>query len=183
MTKAHVRLRVLRQLRQQEEDERARKSQVVWRKVRRLPAFRQAKVVCCYVALPYEVQTWGMIEEMLAGGKRVVVPVVDARRHALQLSEVRDLTTDLAPGAFGVWEPRPRCRRFIPPSAVDLVMVPGLAFDRRGHRVGHGYGYFDRLLARLPAAVPTVGLAFRFQLLDHLPTLPHDYAVQRVLTA
>jgi 5-formyltetrahydrofolate cyclo-ligase len=66
---------------------------------------------------------------------------------------------------------------------VDLVFVPGLAFDRRGHRLGYGHGYFDRFLAKLPDATPTVGLAFRFQLLDRLPVSTHDRAVSRVLTA
>jgi 5-formyltetrahydrofolate cyclo-ligase len=66
---------------------------------------------------------------------------------------------------------------------VDLVLVPGVAFDRQGHRLGHGLGYFDRFLSRVPKTTPTVGLAFRFQLLDRLPAASHDRAVQTVLTA
>ena len=66
---------------------------------------------------------------------------------------------------------------------LDLVLVPGLAFDRRGHRLGHGHGYFDRFLARVPKATSTVGLAYRFQLLDRLPAATHDRAVQTILTA
>ncbi len=148
----------------------------------RLTAFRRAGTVCCYVALPYEVQTWRMIEEMLTLGKRVVGPVVHRRSKRLSLSEIRDPAADLTPGAFGVWEPRASRRRPVPLEDVDRVLVPGLAFDRRGHRLGHGLGYFDRLLARVPKTTPTVGLAFRFQLLKHLPAAPHDRAVQTVLT-
>ena len=146
-------------------------------------AFRRAAMVCCYVALPYEVQTWRMIEAMLKNGKRVAVPVVERRAKRLWLSEVRDPATELAPGAFNVLEPIPSARRPVRERDVDLVVVPGLAFDRRGHRLGHGYGYFDRFLARLPKETPTVGLAFRFQLLDRLPTTAHDHAIQTVLTA
>ena len=149
----------------------------------RLKAFREAKTVCCYVALPYEVQTWRMIEQMLVRGKRVVVPVAQPRTKRLRLSEVRDLAKDLAPGAFGVWEPVRSAMRPVPVRALDLVLVPGLAFDRQGHRLGHGHGYFDRFLARLPEAARTVGLAYRFQLLDHLPAAAHDHAVQTILTA
>jgi len=174
---------MLRQLKQQKEDRRRRSSEAIRRKVFRLTAFRRAKTVCCYVALPYEVQTWRMIEGMLQRGKRVVVPVAHPRTTRLELSEIRDPTAELAPGAYGVHEPVRTARRPVRLRDVHLVLVPGLAFDRRGHRLGHGHGYFDRFLARLPKATPTVGLAFRSQLLDRLPVAAHDHAVQQILTA
>jgi 5-formyltetrahydrofolate cyclo-ligase len=124
-----------------------------------------------------------MIEEMLAQGKRVVVPVTQPRRKRLGLCEIHDPATELARGAFGVFEPRASVRRPVRANALDLVLVPGVAFDRWGHRLGHGHGYFDRFLARLPNTTPTVGLGFRFQLLDRLPTAAHDRALQTVLTA
>ncbi|HEX9781059.1 MAG TPA: 5-formyltetrahydrofolate cyclo-ligase [bacterium] len=178
-----LRARMLQQLKTQREDVRRRKSNAIWRQVRRLTAFRRAATVCCYVALPYEVQTWQMIEGMLAQGKRVVVPIVSRRSRVLRLCEIREPDTELVPGAFGVLEPRRGARRTVPGRRVDLVLVPGLAFDRRGGRLGHGHGYFDRLLARLPGSTKTVGLAFRSQLFDRLPTSLHDYTVHRVLTA
>ena len=183
MTKGELRKTLLDRLRQQKEEARRRSNEAIWRKVHRLTAFRRAATVCCYVALPYEVQTRRMIEEMLKIGKRVVVPVTRRHSKRLWLSEVRDPDRDLAPGAFGVPEPVPTARRPVPARELDLVFVPGLAFDRRGHRLGHGHGYFDRFLARLPKATPTVGLAFRFQLLARLPVSNRDYAVQTVLTA
>ena len=183
MSKGQLRTNLLRRLKQQKEDDRRRRSEAIWRKVSRLTAFRRAKLVCCYVALPYEVQTWRMIEDMLSRGKRVVVPVTQPRTKRLRLSEVRVPADELAPGAFGVWEPRPSARRPVRAQELDLVLVPGIAFDRRGDRIGHGHGYFDRFLARLPRTIPTVGLAFRFQLFDRLPTAAHDHAVQAVLTA
>ena len=183
MTKGQLRTTLIRRLKQQEEHERRRSSEEIWRKVIRLTAFRRARTVCCYVALPYEVQTWRMIEEMLIRGKRVVVPLAQPRTKQLLLSEVRDPTTELARGAFGVREPVASARRPVPVRELDLVLVPGIAFDRQGHRLGHGHGYFDRLLARIPKAIPTIGLAFRFQLHDRLPTAAHDLAVSRVLTA
>lgn len=140
-------------------------------------------MVGCYVGLPYEVQTWQLIEAMLAKGKRVAVPWVQPRTKRIMFSELRDPAMDLAPGAFRVWEPRPSARRPIPVNQLDLLMVPGLAFDGRGHRLGHGFGYFDRCLARLGTRIPTVGLAYRFQLLERLPTAAHDCAVSTVLAA
>ncbi len=172
---------MLRQLKTQPEEARRRNSEAIRRKVYRLAVFRRADAVCCYVSLPYEVETRQLIAQMLATGKRVVVPRVRAK--GLELRELRDPDAELRPGAFGVPEPDPRACRRVDPSALDLVLVPGVAFDRRGNRLGHGGGYFDRLLARLPRATPTVGLCFEFQLLDRVPTDLHDHAVQTVVSA
>ena len=183
MDKRQLRTRVLRQLKTQKEDDRRRRSAVIRRKLRRLAVFRRAKTVACYVSLPYEVETRQLIKQMFRDGKRVVVPMVKQPTRILQSSEVRDLETDLTPGAFGVWEPKPSARRPVRVDDVDLFVVPGLAFDRRGHRLGHGQGCFDRLLARVPKTTSTVGVCFGFQLLDRLPTRPHDQAVRTVLSA
>ncbi len=180
MTKRQLRRRLLRQLKQQKEDDRRRRSTVIRRKLRHLEVFQKAKTVVCYVSLSYEVETWQLIEQMFHARKRVVVPVV--RKDQLRLSELRD-PTELAPGAFGVWEPPRSARRPVSSKDVDLVLVPGLAFDRTGYRLGHGHGYFDRLLSRLPRATPRVGLCFDFQLLDRLPHQPHDQPVHTVVSA
>ena len=136
--------------------------------------------MCCYVSLPDEVQTGPLITQMLEAGKRVVVPKVQGRR--LALSEVKDPARELAPGAFGVLEPTGALRP-VPVTRLDLVLVPGIAFDRRGHRLGRGEGYFDRFLARVPKAIPTIGICYDFQLVDRLPTDPHDQAVRTVISA
>jgi 5-formyltetrahydrofolate cyclo-ligase len=181
MTKREVRRLMKRRLNAQPKEERLRKSLLIWRKLTRLAAFRRAAWVCTYVALPYEVQTWQMIEKMLEAGKRVVVPWVLSTGE-LALCEIREPLADLAPGAFGVLEPVVRNRKSVALDQLDLVLVPGLAFDAQGHRLGHGKGYYDRLLAKLPDGVPTVGLGYDFQLLKRLPAEPHDRAVTRVLT-
>ena len=179
--KRQLRSILLRRLKTQPEEDRRRKSEAIQRQVSRLEAFHAAGVVCCYVSLSYEVETRQLIAQMLKSGKRVVVPRVNAQD--VELCELRDPERELAPGAFGVLEPsREACRR-VDSSALDLALVPGVAFDRHGNRLGQGGGYFDRLLARLPGTTATVGLCFDFQLLDHLPTDPHDQAVQAVLSA
>jgi len=118
---------------------------------------------------------------MLELGKRVVVPRV--KNHQLQLSQLHDPLTELTRGSFGVWEPTAEAFRPMRLQDIELVVVPGLAFDRRGYRLGHGWGYFDRLLARLPSTTSRIGLCFDFQRCDRLPTNPHDQAVQTVLSA
>ena len=179
--KRRIRTRILHALREHTEEQRRRKSEAIWRKLQRLGVFRRAKTVLCYVSLPDEVQTGPLIMQMLEAGKRVVVPHV--RGEDLVLSQLRDLGRDLAPGSFGVLEPKPDAVRPVPAQELDLVLVPGLAFDRRGHRLGRGRGYFDRLLARLPDTTSTIGVCFDFQLFDRLPTDPHDQAVGVVVHA
>ena len=181
MTKQALRTTLLRRLKQQEEGERLRKSEAIRRRLARVGVFRQAKTVGCYVSLSYEVETRRLITQMLEAGKRVVVPVVRGKR--LILSELRDPERDLSPGAHGVLEPGSSAVRSVPLQDVDLMLVPGVGFDQFGHRLGHGLGYFDRFLARLPKTTATIGLCFDFQQLDRLPIAPHDYAVQRVLAA
>ncbi|MBI2094354.1 MAG: 5-formyltetrahydrofolate cyclo-ligase [Candidatus Omnitrophica bacterium] len=183
IAKQNVRKRLLSDLKQQKEEVRRQRSEEIWRKVHRLTAFRRARVVFCYVALPYEVQTRRMIEEMLTIGKRVVVPRMRSRVKALALSELRDPAKELVRGRFGVWEPSRSKRRTVRWRDIELALVPGIAFDQSGKRLGHGFGYFDRFLARLPKQASTVGLAFRFQVLDHLPAEAHDIPVKRVLSA
>jgi len=173
-----LRVQLLHQLKTQEEEARRRKSEAIRRKLWRLAVFRSARTILCYVSLPHEVQTWQLIHEMLETGKRVVVPKVHGK--TLQLSVVRNPHRELARGRFGVWEPRRL--RHVRPEELDLALVPGLAFDRTRHRLGHGHGYFDRLLARLPKSIPTIGLCFAFQRVNHLPARPHDQTVHTVLS-
>ena len=180
MEKTQLRQRVRARLQRQREETRRRKSEAVWRKLQRLTVFRRAKTVCCYVSLPDEVQTGPLIMQMLEAGKRVVVPKVQGRR--LALSEIKDPARELAPGAFGVLEPKGALRP-VALERLDLVLVPGLAFDRRGHRLGRGEGYFDRFLARVPETTPTIGVCYDFQLVDRLPNEPHDQAVGVVISA
>lgn len=181
MDKSRLRKQVYARLQRQREDTRRRKSEAVWRRLQRLKVFRLAKTVCCYVSLPDEVQTGPLITQMLEAGKRVVVPKVQGRR--LALSEVKDPARELVPGAFGVLEPKPGAFRPVAMERLDLVLVPGLAFDRRGHRLGRGEGYFDRFLARVPEDIPTIGICYDFQLVDRLPNEPHDQAVGAVISA
>lgn len=164
----------------QKEADRRRKSEAIRRKLVRLAVYRRATMVACYVSLPYEVETHRLIHDMLKTGKRVAVPYVRGRQ--VKWSELRNLVRELRPGAFGVLEPQPSTRRPVRAQELDVVLVPGVAFDRHGHRLGHGQGYFDRFLDTLPATIPAIGLCFDFQLVAALPHEPHDHPVDAVLT-
>ncbi len=147
--------------------------------VKSLPEFQRARTVHCYVSWRNEVDTRQLIRDMLASGRRVVVPVVDLKHHALRHSEITRFE-DLAPGTFGILEPRPDRFRTVAPQELDLVIVPGVMFDFHGNRIGFGGGYYDGFLRLVTC--PKVGLAYRFQLVERLPHRADDEPVDIIVT-
>lgn len=144
-----------------------------------LAEMRGARVVLAYAAMPAELDLDAWLRRLLHGGVAVLLPRVDGDR--LQVAPVGDLARDLAPGWRGVREPHPDVPA-VRPDTVDAAVVPGLAFDARGGRLGYGGGHFDRLLAELPAAVDVVGVAFDVQLTSMVPAAAHDRSVDLVVT-
>jgi 5-formyltetrahydrofolate cyclo-ligase len=145
------------------------------------PAWRESRVVLGYASFRQEVDTFPLLEEVLARGKELVLPRVVRASRSLHLLRVKDLAADLRPGYQGILEPDPARCSSVDPGLIDLVLVPGVVFDRRGFRLGYGGGYYDRLLASLPRAV-RVGLAFSLQVVEELPVLPHDLPVDVLVT-
>jgi 5-formyltetrahydrofolate cyclo-ligase len=179
--KKSLRKEILSLLAGQSAEERDRKSLAIQEKLFRHPFFRKADTVCFFVSLPREVDTHPMIERALAEKKKVLVPRVDLENKELKLKEVRDLHRDLMPGVLGILEPQASA----PDGRLDQIgclIVPALAFDEKGYRLGRGGGFYDRLLSKLPVGAHTIGLGFSFQLLDSIPLEDHDRAVESVLT-
>jgi 5-formyltetrahydrofolate cyclo-ligase len=162
--------------------ERLARSQRVWGRLASLACYRQARVVLGYMACDHEVLTDGLIRQTIASGKQLVLPVVQSDRQGMALYVIQDLEHDVAPGYRGILEPQPQRTRVVAPEALELVLVPGVAFDQRGGRLGFGAGFYDRLLGRLPRDIPTVGLAFDFQVIPWLPSQPHDIMLQAIVT-
>ena len=146
-----------------------------------LPSYRSAAVVLWYVNMPAELGTGRAIEAALGEGKEVVVPWCDGEDLGLwRLASMEELE----PGTWGIPEP-PADRRADParrvgPAAIDFVVVPGLAFDARGRRLGHGKGYYDRLLVRTRAV--RAGLCFDAQVFPEVPAGPHDALMDWLVT-
>lgn len=145
------------------------------------PVWGASRVVLGYVSFRHEVETFPLLAEVLARGRELVLPRVDRASRSLDLLRVKDLGADLRPGYQGILEPDPARCSPADPHFIDLVLVPGVVFDRRGFRLGYGGGYYDRLLASLPRAV-RVGLAFSLQVVEELPVLPHDVPVDILVT-
>ena len=149
---------------------------------RDLPGFDAAGSVLLYVtAFPEEIATRSMLEFALERGKRLVCPRVDRVQRRLRLYRVEDLHADFQRGMLGIPEPRDGCPE-VEPGQVDWVLVPGLAFDARGFRIGRGAGHYDRLLPTLRDEVPRWALAFDCQMVDALPVEPHDVSLDGVVS-
>ncbi len=140
---------------------------------------RSARTILFFAPLPDEPDVWPLLEKFLAAGKICALPGYDPAAHNYSARRVVNLATDLAVGKFGVREPVARCAE-IPLTGFDLVLVPGVAFDRHGHRLGRGRGFYDRILAA--ASGVKCGVAYDFQLREEIPTAPHDAPVDFMVT-
>ena len=158
--------------------ERTRRSELVEEALLGLPEVRSARTVMLFYAFGTEVATAGISERVLEAGTRLLLPYL-ATEGAMEAAEVRPGET-LEVTAYGPREPTRRVA--VHPGEVDLVVTPGLAFDRRGNRLGYGGGHYDRYLSRMGSEAVRVGIAFSIQLLDRIPSEPEDERVHVVVT-
>ncbi len=180
LTKEQIRSKILLRLKTQKEESRERKSKLIKKRLFRTEVFKKAEFVMFYIALKDEVNTEEMIKEAKKLGKKVIVPVCKKNRITLRPCILED-NPSLKKGPYGVCEPA--IERGIPLKDLDLVIVPGVAFDKKGNRLGRGKGCYDRFLKKLLKDTPTIGLAFDFQILPSLPRQTHDVSVNKIIFA
>lgn len=180
LTKWQIRSKILEKLGKQKEEVRNKKSKIIKQKLFKSSVFKKAKIVMFYLSCGGEVDTYQMIREALKQGKIIAVPVTNRKTNTMIPCRMR-ARTRLKKGIYAILEPVKKTR--IPLEEIDLVLVPGLAFDRNGNRLGRGKGYYDRFLKSLPKDTPCIGLAFDFQILPSLPVKPHDFSVNRTIFA
>ena len=145
-----------------------------------LPEYGQAKILMAYIPLPDELDIGSVLRSAWQDGKTVAMPRIIWEKHELKPIVTHNLDGDLMAGRHGLREPAGR--QEIGPEQIDLVIIPAVGFDRRGHRMGRGGGFYDRFLARPRLRAKTVGITFNQQVLDEIPVLSHDQRVQMVVT-
>lgn len=156
-------------------------SQTILNTLTSLDAYKDAKRIMCFVSMGTEVDTHPLIEHIISEGKSVVVPItVDATRELL-LSDLFSLD-ELEVADHNIEVPKEEFVRLVEAGTVDLVLVPGLAFAKNGHRVGYGGGYYDRFLAKLDKSVPKIAIGFDLQVVDRVPTNDFDIPVDSLIT-
>ncbi|MEM9365180.1 MAG: 5-formyltetrahydrofolate cyclo-ligase [Planctomycetota bacterium] len=158
-------------------------SHVITDRLVSLPAYETAQCVMWYVDVRAEVRTRHALPNGIESGKRIVIPFcVDGELELFHLESMEELSE----GAYRILEPRDELRgvqsKRVDVSALDLIVVPGVAFDRSGGRTGHGKGYYDKLLENAKQETPLVALAFDCQLFDEIPMQSHDIYMDYVIT-
>ena len=161
-------------------EEHARLSAAICARAGALPEFARATTVMLFASFGSEVDTSSLIAQALGDGKKVCLPRV-LKPRLMAAYRVTDPFMDLAPGAWGILEPRDGLPE-IPPYAIDAVIVPGAAFDAAGRRCGYGGGFYDAYLPGTRRGTPRIALAFDLQIVDDLPCEAHDLAVDIIVT-
>jgi len=180
LTKQQIRSKILLKLKTQKEANREKKSKLIKEKLLRSIEFIKAKTVMFYISFAGEVDTEEMIEEAKRLGKIVAVPVCKRGKIKIMPCLLQNKAR-LKQNSYGIWEPATKKPVYL--EDLDLVIVPGVAFDKEGNRLGRGKGYYDSFLKKLPPDTISIGLAFDFQILPSLPTTSTDVSVHKVIFA
>ncbi len=143
--------------------------------------YAEGSTLFIYISYSSEVNTHPIIEQALQDGKTVLVPRTCEETRRMDAVEITDFNTQLCPACYGILEPNYDISRVFPPEQIDLIVVPGVTFDRKGFRIGYGGGYYDKYLC-LATNATTVGFAYEESLWDALEPEVHDRPVHRILT-
>lgn len=181
--KQELRRKMLLKLKTQKEEERIERSRKIQKKLFALSTFKQAQVIMFYISCGFEVDTLNMIKEAIRLGKKVAVPRLKDNNRKMAISLVSGVDSELETGPYGIKQPKAEYLRPVSIEKIDLVVVPGVAFDSGGKRLGRGKGYYDRFLEAKREKTRTVGLAFKCQIVEDLPQSPHDYPVEQLISA
>ncbi|MGI6574576.1 MAG: 5-formyltetrahydrofolate cyclo-ligase [bacterium] len=163
------------------DDERREQNCLIAVNLESLPIYKKAQKVMFYVGVEQEVNTTPLIARALAAGKDISVPICVVKERKLIVSQLADLR-ELERGYYGLLEPAAGYVRPREPGELEIVIVPGLAFDPEGNRLGQGGGYYDRFITQLQPDTTLIALAFAVQVVEQIPTEPHDRPIHILVT-
>lgn len=183
-SKSEVRKQILAARSGLTEVELSSKSDIICEKIINSGVFAGAGLVLCYMDFKNEVKTGGIIRGALSSGKRIGLPLVykDGMDRRLLAYEIKDPDNDVRKGTLGILEPCSERLYKINAGEIDLVIVPGVAFDIHRQRVGYGAGLYDRFLQNLRPGCMKVAIAFDIQIMDMVPAETHDIKMDAIIT-
>ncbi|MBM4236011.1 MAG: 5-formyltetrahydrofolate cyclo-ligase [Firmicutes bacterium] len=182
MDKNKLRKQIITERDQLTDEEIATKSATIAEKLYSLSAFNQAEAIMYFVSFGSEVDTRPIVEETIRRRKIALAPKAVPQSRELIPSRILDWDSDLMPGYYNIPEPRAGAMRPYDPEQIDLLIVPGVAFDLKGNRLGYGGGYYDRFFSLLKPGTPLVALVFDLQIVPTVPTDEWDRPVDCVIT-
>lgn len=180
MKKKLIREEVLKKRKGLSAQDRAIYSEKIAEKILTSDFYKNSETIMCFINFSNEVSTRNFMERVIADGKRIAVPITYPDTYQLKPSILKSLN-ELEPGFYNILTPKKEFERFIDPSEIDLVIVPGVAFRKDGYRVGYGGGYYDRFLSKIPNT-PTIAIGFDIQIVEDLPVDSYDIAVDYIYT-
>ena len=180
--KIQIREEIAKSISALSDSEIAEKTRAIEAKLFDFANFLEAKIALLYMSGDYEVATDNIIKRSYAYGKIVVLPAFDPVKFEMNLMKVDNFEKDLVPGPRGVLEPDASRCKIVPLERIDIAILPGLAFDEKGARLGSGQGYYDRLIPRLAITTRKVALTLEEQIVPQIPMEAHDKHVDIIIT-
>jgi len=181
-TKKIIRKRILNIRNNISKEEAFEKSKIIVNKLKSSSEYKNSKTIFIYMDFNNEVKTFDLIKEMIKEKRRVVIPYTDIKNTVIIPVEIKDIDNDLNLSSFGYLEPKIEKILQVEPKEFDLIIVPGVAFDKSLNRVGFGKGYYDRILSKKRNDVKAVAIAYEFQVLDEVPMEKHDIKMDMIIT-
>ncbi len=164
------------------DDQRKANTQIIESRLFEFANFLESKIVMLYVNAENEVSTENIIKRAREFNKIVVLPVFNATKSSIRLMKVDNPDKELTVGARGILEPNLDKCKAVPMDCIDIAIVPGIAMDEKGGRIGPGDGIYDRIIPDLPMTTRKVGLVFEGQLIPQVPMESHDKHVDIIIT-
>ncbi len=157
-------------------------SELIKNRLFQVPELKNAEWVMLYLSFNNEVQTDQIVKELLVCRKKLLVPVIVKESKSLIACQIFNFEKDLKRGCFGINEPVESLKIPVDPKKIDLIIVPGIAFDVNGNRIGFGKGYYDRFLKKVDRKTISIALAYDFQILPTVPSQDNDVPVNIVVS-
>ncbi|KAF5063534.1 5-formyltetrahydrofolate cyclo-ligase [Proteiniclasticum sp. QWL-01] len=150
--------------------------------LKQTPEYQNARILMCFVSFEDEVETHQFIKDALTEGKQVYVPYIIREERIMVPAQILNFDEDLVPGYYGILSPREDQLRLKDKAEIDLVVTPGVLFDKNGYRIGYGAGFYDRFFSQIEPSVPKIAIAFSLQQTEEVPTDEFDIPVNKLIT-
>ncbi|MBC8459398.1 MAG: 5-formyltetrahydrofolate cyclo-ligase [Deltaproteobacteria bacterium] len=181
-TKQEIRENIAENLAMLSESEHIEKLKAIENRLFEFANFLESNIVLLYVNNTNEVSTHSIIKKSFDISKIVVLPAFDPTKNEMNLMKIDAFPADLIPGPRNIIEPDPSRCKMVPIESIDIAIIPGVAFDERGGRIGSGEGYYDRLIPKLSVTTRKVALAMEDQIVSQVPIESHDKHVDIIIT-
>lgn len=180
MEKKEIRKKILEYRETIDIDQRKIWDEEIFSKLINSDLYKRSNTIFAFVSFKSEVDTHKIIKHAISNGKTICVPKINSKQEGIKIYKIEDFD-QLKEGYFGILEPIKSCEE-VDSNALDLILMPGVAFDRHGGRVGYGAGFYDRFLSNMNKQVPKVALAYDFQVMDTVPMDQYDVRIDGVIT-